>query len=131
MTSVALALFLLFSQGHPAKAGVRKTLHTAFFVYLEKGGWAEENLPLVEMGSKAGWACKASAIETSELGTLGEGKTVFKSATVYCRAENGAKIEMLPSCDLGYPNRGGGSVRLYSKDGDFAVMTAQCKTYYK
>lgn len=129
------ALLLILSSDHLARAGgkeAQKTLHTSFFVHLEKGAWAEQNLSRVAMGSSAGWTCKAGEIELSE-GTREPGAEVqiYKSASVVCRSENGARIEMLPLCAVGYPDKGGGSVRLYGKGEDFAVMTAECRTVYK
>jgi hypothetical protein len=136
MASRALiVLLLVLGQWQPARAAAkapRKTLHTSFFVYLEKGGWAERNLSMVEMGSKAGWACKAGEIELSEGNRLpGEDVQFSKTAIVVCLAENGTKIELLPFCDVGYPNSDRLHLRLYGKGGDFAVVTAECRTVYK
>lgn len=126
---LALAGSVVIASEKPAP---HKTLHTSFFVYLEKGAWADRNLSSVDMGTRAGWTCKAGEIELSESApsSLGEETRVYKSATVVCQAKNGSKIDMLAMCDIGYENTDGGSVRLYGSEGDFGVMTSKCRTAY-
>ena len=137
----ALGVVLALVSGHGAAAakektpiptaGHRKTLHTSFFVYLEKGAWTEKSLSSVEMGSRAGWTCKASDIELSEDSIPDDETHIYKSADIVCQSAAGAKIEMSALCDIGFENRGGSSARLYGPDGNFGVATIKCVTAYR